>query len=132
MGTHASTTFEIKGWDEKPYDEFEDGRKLTRASVIKSYTGDIEGEGKLEYLMAYAADGSANFAGLERVVGKIGGRAGSFVIQHSGTFENGAVKTKWFIVKGSGTGNLRGLRGEGEFSIGHAEQYPFGFDYSFE
>ncbi len=132
MSTHATTTFAIKGWDEKPYDEFDDGRKLTRASVSNAYTGDLAGEGKIEYLMVYAADGSANFVGLERVVGKIGARAGSFVIEHNGTFENGTAKSKWFIVKGSGTGNLRGLRGEGEFSVGHEDQHPIAFDYSFE
>ena len=37
MKVHAAATFEIKSWDEKPYDEFAGGRKLTRASVTKSF-----------------------------------------------------------------------------------------------
>jgi hypothetical protein len=37
--------------------------------VTKSFSGDIEGEGTLEYLMAYREDGSASFVGLERVEG---------------------------------------------------------------
>ena len=33
MSTHATAVFEIKTWDEKPYQEMEGGSKLTRASV---------------------------------------------------------------------------------------------------
>jgi hypothetical protein len=132
MSTHATATFEIKSWDEKPYNEIEGLPKLTRASVTKSFKGDIEGEGTLEYLMMYRADGSASFIGLERVVGRLGGRSGSFVLQHSGTFEGGVAKATYFVVLGSGTGDLRGLRGEGSFASAHAQQYPMTLDYDFE
>ena len=37
MSTHAQGTFEIQSWDEKPYVEHDDGRKLTRASVSQSF-----------------------------------------------------------------------------------------------
>jgi hypothetical protein len=60
----ARATFEIRDWDEKPYDEMAGAAKLTRASVTKVYKGDIEGKGKLEYLMAYGLDGSASFIGI--------------------------------------------------------------------
>src|SRR2546423_11824843 len=80
-GIHANAVLEVKTWDEKPYQEIEGGSKLTRASVTKAYRGDISGDATSESLMFYRADGSAVFAGLERVVGSIGGRAGSFVLQ---------------------------------------------------
>ena len=67
MTTHAKATFALSAWDEKPYDEMNGVPKLTRASVNKSYQGDITGEGKLEYLMMYRDDGSASFIGMERV-----------------------------------------------------------------
>ena len=35
------------------------------------------------------------FIGLERVVGRIVDRLGSFVLQHSGTFEGGTAKATW-------------------------------------
>lgn len=41
MKTEATACFEIKGWDETPYSEVEEGGKLTRASISKSFTGDI-------------------------------------------------------------------------------------------
>ena len=129
MKTHASATFEIKAWDEQPYAEFEGGRKLTRASVKKTLHGDIEGEGSVEYLMAYGEDGSACFVGMERVVGRVGNRSGSFVLQHSGTFAGGIANATWFVVPGSGTGELVGLRGEGGAATGHAQQYALTLDY---
>lgn len=132
MTTRASATFQIKAWDEKPYDEFDGGRKLTRASVKKSFQGDIEGESSLEYLMTYAEDGSASFVGMERVVGRVGNRSGSFVLQHSGTFAGGVAKASWFVVPGSGTGELSGLRGEGSFAAGHEQQYAITLDYEIE
>jgi hypothetical protein len=132
MSQHADATFQVKSWDEKPYHEIDDGPSLTRASVTKSFSGDIVGDSTLEYLMMYRTDGSASFIGLERVVGRLGDRLGSFVLQHSGTFEGGTAKATWFVVPGSGTGDLRGLRGEGGFASAHAEQYPIIFEYDFE
>jgi hypothetical protein len=48
MGTRANSPFAVKSWDEKPYEEFEGGRKLTRASVADNYEGAIEGEGTVQ------------------------------------------------------------------------------------
>ena len=132
MRTQATATFEVKSWDEKPYNEIDVGPKLARASVTKSYEGDIQGEGTLEYLMMYRDSTSASFVGLERVIGRIGGRSGSFVLQHSGTFEGGMAKVTLSVVPGSGAGELRGLRGEGGFAAGHQKQYPMTLDYDFE
>jgi hypothetical protein len=137
MSTKAQATFEIKNWDEKtwegrPYNEVS-GAKLTRASVAKSFQGDITGESTLEYLMSYHENGSVSFVGLERVVGSIGGRSGSFVLQHIGADEDGVVKETYFVVPGSGAGDLHGLRGEGSATLGEqAERYPFTLDYDFE
>ena len=60
---HAHAHFAIKGWDEKPYSEGHDLPKMTRASVTKTYTGDIDATGHVEYLMMYRSDGSATFVG---------------------------------------------------------------------
>ena len=92
MTNVANARFTITSWDEKPYGEGEDRPKLTRATVTKTFTGDIAGEGQVEYLMMYRGDGSATFVGLERVVGQVAGKAGSFVLQRTGVFENGLAK----------------------------------------
>lgn len=129
---HAKATFAINAWDEKPYNEMNGLPKLTRASVTKAYQGDIKGEGELEYLMMYRDDGSASFIGLERVVGSVDGRSGSFVLQHSGTFKGGLATVTLLVVSGSGTGDLSGLRGKGEFAVGHQQPYSLTLDFDFE
>jgi uncharacterized protein DUF3224 len=130
MPEHAAATFAVKSWDEKPYNEMPGVPKLTRASVTKSYQGDITGEGKLEYLMMYREDGSATFTGLERVVGAVGARSGSLVLQHSGTFERGVATVTLSVVPGSGTEDLRGIKGEGQFAVGHQPPYKMTLEYA--
>ena len=110
----ATGTFTIKSWDEQPYAEVEGAPKLTQARVTTTYTGDLDGEGTSTLVMAY--DGAdASYAGYERVVGSLGGRSGSFVLRLAGGFEQGAARTTWTVVEGSGTGDLAGLRGEGGY-----------------
>ena len=125
MRNTANARFAIKNWDEKPYNEGPDQPKLTRASVKKTFTGDLAGESQVEYLMAYASDGSATFVGLERIVGTLAGQAGSFVLQRTGVFEGGVAKESYSVVPGSGTGALRGLKGEGKSAVGHGMEHPF-------
>ncbi len=117
MSIRANCTFKIEGWDEKPYAEIETGGKLTRASVKQAFSGDIEGEGAVEWLMCYRPDQTAEFVGLQRIVGRVGERAGSFVLlQTEGTFDGKEARGKLSVVPGSGTEDLSGMRGEGEFS----------------
>jgi len=132
MKRTAKAQFAIKGWDEKPYSEAPGLPKLTRATVSKTFSGDIEGESQVEYLMMYRSDGSASFVGLERVVGRLNGKSGSFVLQRVGTFEGGQAKESYSVVSGSGTGELRTLRGEGTSSVGHGSEHPFTLSYELE
>src|SRR5829696_2857971 len=104
MKQTANARFAIQSWDEKPYSEGQSLPKLTRASVTKTYTGDIAGEGQVEYLMMYRSDGSATFVGLERVIGGIAGKTGSFVLQRTGIFEGGLAKESYSVIPGSATG----------------------------
>ncbi|HXD15610.1 MAG TPA: DUF3224 domain-containing protein [Vicinamibacterales bacterium] len=132
MTRTANARFAITGWDEKPYNEGEGLPRLSRATVTKSFTGDIEGESQVEYLMMYRSDGSAAFVGFERVTGRIGGKSGTFVLERTGVFENGQAKESYFVVPGSGTGDLRTLRGEGTSSVGHGTEHPFALNYELE
>jgi len=125
MKQTANAHFAIKSWDEKPYSEGPDQPKLTRASVTKTFTGDLAGEGQVEYLMAYASDGSATFVGLERITGELAGKTGSFVLRRTGVFEGGVAKESYSVVPGSGTGALKGLKGEGTSAVGHGMEHPF-------
>ena len=129
MKKNATARFAIKNWDEKPYSEGEGLPKLTRASVTKTYTGEIEAQAQVEYLMMYRSDGSASFVGLERVVGRIGERTGTFVLQRIGTFEGGLAKESYTVIAGSATGKLQGLVGDGNSAVGHGMEHPFSLMY---
>jgi Protein of unknown function (DUF3224) len=132
MKRHATAMFAIKSWEEKPYNEGAGLPKLTRASVTKTFRGDLEGDGQVEYLMLYRSDGTASFVGLERVVGRLAGRSGSFVLQRTGVFDGSLAKEAYAVVPGSGTGELSGLRAEGSSAAGHAKENPMTLDYDLD
>jgi hypothetical protein len=133
MTRRATGTFKIEGWDEKTYDETEDGGKLTRASVKQVFSGDIEGDGAVEWLMCYRPDQTAEFVGLQRIIGQIGDRAGSFVLlQTAGTFDGEQATGELSVVPGSGTGDLRGLHGKGQFSAPLGSTASITLDYDYE
>jgi Protein of unknown function (DUF3224) len=133
MALLARGKFKIAGWDEKPYAELENGGKLTQASVKQSFSGDIEGKGAVEWLMCYRPDETADFIGLQRVAGHLGERSGSFVLlQTRGTFDGQEARGALAVVPGSGTGELRGLRGEGEFSAPLGSEAEVTLTYDFE
>lgn len=130
MKQSASARFAIKSWDEKPWSEGQTFPKLTRANVTRTYTGDIAAEGQVEYLMLYRSETSATFVGLERVIGQVAGKAGSFVLQRTGVFEGGRAEESYFVIPGSATGELRGLSGDGTSSVGHGMEHPFTLTYA--
>jgi hypothetical protein len=126
---HATSTFTLTRWDETPYDEVDGAPKLTRASVLYTFEGEIAGEGRLEYLMTYLPDGTALFVGYQRFVGRVEGRDGSFIFQHGGRFANGVATDTWQVVPGSGTGELAGIQGKVEFSEGQRDRYEIILEY---
>ena len=129
MTTRATGTFEIDSWDEEAYDKRE-GAKLARARVAKTFSGDVEGASTTDILLAYGAEeGSAAYVGFERVVGSIHGRSGSFVLHHSATSSPEGRSATWSVVPDTGTGDLLGLRGEAEISVGPDGSYSFFLDY---
>ncbi len=139
MSTHATGTLEVQTWDEKTWEgklwNEVPGAKLTHAITIKAYHGDIEGDGTSHSLTNYSDDGSAIYIGMERIVGRVGSRSGSFVLQSTGTYDpnTGTAEATLSIVSGSGTGELNRLRGTGAFVSRHgASQTPYTLDYDFE
>jgi hypothetical protein len=111
----AKGYIEVKTYNPTTYDDPKDGPKLNEIQVTETFTGDVEGEGTVRFLQAQRADGSASYCGIERVVGTLAGRTGSFLLQDEGTLAGTRVKGTWFVIPGSGTGDLRGLRGDGGF-----------------
>jgi hypothetical protein len=132
MSTHAQGKFEVQSWDENPYVELEGGAKLTRASVGQGFTGDLEGEGSVEWLMCYREDKTADFVGLQRFVGSLGSRSGSFVMTTQGSFDGTEAKGSLTVVARSGTEELSGITGTGAFAAPLGSTASVELDYDFE
>jgi hypothetical protein len=80
--------------------------------LTEAFTGDIDGESPVRAL--HLRDNkSANLVSVQPFRGKLGGCQGTFVLQGSEIVENRKIKATWFVVPGSGTGDLSGLRGDG-------------------
>lgn len=129
--TQATSTFTIESWEAAPYDEAE-GATLTRTRVTKVFSGEIEGTSTAELLMAGARDGSAAYVGFERIVGRVHGRAGSFVLHHNATMTKEAQSASWTVVPDSGTGELRNLRGSAVITNEPDGGHTFTLEYEAE
>ena len=68
------------------------------------------------------------------MVGRVGSRSGSFVLQHSGTVEGGKVQAAWSVLPGCATGELRGLQGSGGYvwEGQHGRPTSYTLDYDVE
>jgi Protein of unknown function (DUF3224) len=131
--TRATGSIEVHTYEPTAYDPGVDGAPdLTEIHVSETFSGDITGAGVARFLQVGRVDGSASFVGVERVTGAIGERTGSFVLQDTGTLQGSTVSGQWFVVPGSGTGQLSGLRGEGGFTAEVGQNARITLDYWFE
>lgn len=129
----ANGTIAVSQWAPTEIDGDADGVKRFSIDVVEAFAGDIQGEGRAVMLQALRSDGSASFVGLERVSATLAGRAGGFILQDAGTLAStGKVEGSWFVVPGSGSGELTGLRGEGGFVAALGEHATIHLDYWFE
>ncbi|WUI01009.1 DUF3224 domain-containing protein [Spirillospora sp. NBC_00431] len=135
MTLQASGSFDIDSWEaEKPYDE-QDGTKLTRVQVGKTFHGDLVGTSGSELITVETAAGPVAYVGIERVQGILHGREGMFVLQHSAGSEDGTPDTqwlRWLIVPTSGTGELAGIRGVGQITVAENGAHTWALEYTLD
>jgi hypothetical protein len=129
--TRARAKITVRSSEAKPYDEAE-GPRLIEIHISETFTGDIDGQSTARALEVLHRDGSATQVSMARFRGKVGGREGTFVLQGSETVKNGKVKATWFVVPGSGTGDLSHLQGEGGFEGEFRKGSDGWLDYWFE
>lgn len=128
---HAEAQISVHSTEAKPYDHTQDPA-LLEIRISETFAGDIAGESSVRALQIRNADGSASMVSMQRFKGKLGGLEGTFVLQGSESVENGKISAKWFVVPGSGTGALSGLRGEGGFEGSFGKGSKGTLDYWFE
>ncbi len=91
---------------------------IGRMLLDKHFHGALEAT-SLGQMLAVGTDiaGSAGYVALERVNGSLGGKSGSFALQHYGVMRRGAPELLLTVVPDSGTGELVGLSGRMEIII---------------
>ena len=103
---------------------------LGRMSIEKRYTGALEASARGEMLTASTeVAGSAGYVAVERVDGSLGGREGTFLLQHSATLTRGAPQLSIGVVPDSGTGELVGLVGRMTIEITGGKHF-YVFEYT--
>ena len=93
-------------------DEREAAGFLGRLNIDKQFRGDLEAT-SLGQMLAARGDQpvSAGYVAIEQVTGTLAGRAGSFILQHSGHSSPVGQSLEINIVADSGTDALKGLTG---------------------
>src|SRR5580698_4744563 len=101
MADNARGTFEVKVTPLAADAGDETG--IGRLALDKKFVGDLEGTSRGQMLgFRSAVEGSAGYVAMEKVTAKLGGRSGSFVLQHTGTMTRNAPNLSVTVVPDSG------------------------------
>ncbi len=104
---------------------------IGRMSIDKQFHGDLEATSKGQMLgVRTAVKNSAGYVAMERVVGTLAGRTGSFVLQHNTTMFRGEPRQSVMVVPDSGTDGLVGLAGTMTIEITDVKHF-YHFEYWF-
>jgi hypothetical protein len=128
---HAGARISVQSSEVKPYDQTP-GPVLSEIDLSETFTGDIDGASTVRALEIHRSDRSASLISMQRFRGELAGRRGTFVLQGSEIVEDGKVNATWFVVPGSGTGDLSGLRGDGGFQGDFGKGSNGSLNYWFE
>ncbi len=128
--TRAEGAFDVVFRAEPPHHTAE-GIRVARASVSKTFRGGLVGTSETEILTVHTTLPAA-YVGVERVDGVLHGRRGSFVLMHSAGSTAGTPWMRWEIVETSGTGELAGLRGQGQITVAPDGTHSYWLDYELQ
>ncbi|HWA19006.1 MAG TPA: DUF3224 domain-containing protein [Devosia sp.] len=115
----------------QPADAREAAAFLGRLNIDKQFHGALEATSVGQMIAARGErPESAGYAALERVTGTLDGRAGSFILQHSGHSSPAGQSLDVNVVADSGTGELAGLAGTMRIVIEAGGRHFYEFDYT--
>ena len=129
MTTRAAGTFDVK-LTPQATDTAPEGSPLGRLTIDKQFHGDLEAMSKGEMLTAGTLiKNSAGYVAVERVVGTLNGKKGTFTLQHNATMTRGVGALSIVVVPDSGSGELTGITGTMTIDIADGKHH-YGFEYS--
>ena len=117
MGTVVRIPFEVTGWEPEPLSLGVDGPvTFSRVTLRKTFSGALTGTSVVAMTSASVGETPAGYVAVELVSGTLEGRAGTFVLQHTGEVDGAASRTSGVVLPGTATGELTGLRGTDELA----------------
>jgi hypothetical protein len=127
---HVSGSFDVTLAPQKADNPQAQAAELQRMSIDKKFHGPLQGTSTGEMLAAKNERNIGAYVAIERVVGLLAGRRGTFMIAHTG-FMSGDVVGRWSveIVPDSGTEQLAGLSGTMKITI-TGDKHFYELDYS--
>jgi hypothetical protein len=122
--TTLATRLRIDDWDESVLEEFDDGRKITRAAVrLRDGVDGLE-SGFASMLAFYRPDGTSDYVSMLYLSGRLDGHQGTVVFRGEGGYDGTTASSRMTVVAGSGTAGLDALRGR-LVSESTSADYPF-------
>jgi hypothetical protein len=122
--------FEVK-LTPQPADERDAAAFLGRLNIDKQFHGALDATSVGQMIAARGGKPeSAGYVALERVTGTLDGRAGSFILQHSGHSSPAGQSLAVNVVADSGTDGLVGLSGTMQIVIEAGGKHFYEFDYT--
>jgi hypothetical protein len=131
------TKFELKvtKWDESNPSGFNEEIPITKVSTCFEIIGNTEGKFTVEYVMVSTEydkndkhNSKAEYLGLMEFNGILDGKKGNFVFEDHGIYENSMPKSSLKIKENTGTGELKGINGRGEYYMDN-EKFIIEFEY---
>lgn len=127
--THASGTFDVKIGPVGEADSA-DGITMGRMVGTKEFQGDFTGTSIVQMLHSGTESaGSRAYVAIERMVGTLGGKHGSFVLMHRGSMNKDGQELSVIVAPNSGTGELAAIAGTFQIIIKDKKHF-YEFDYT--
>jgi hypothetical protein len=108
----ARSSYVNTSTEEAPFGEVRPGAAVSLGTVTRRFEGNVAGESVAAVLIARSAPDRLGYVATDRFTGRVGDRSGSFAFQHGGSIDRGVLTSFGYVVPGSGTDELSGLRGE--------------------
>jgi hypothetical protein len=126
--SHVSGPFEVKLTQQE--DKADPG--IGRVILDKKFHGELEAtsHGVMLFVTATTPKDTGGYVAMEIVSGTLGGRTGTFALQHRGTMNAGRYSLSVLVVPGSGTNQLAGLTGKMDINIAPDGKHSYDFEYA--
>ena len=128
--TIAKGEFEVRVLPQ-PADENVGDPAIGRLALDKTFTGGLAGVSKGQMLgsQSETESGKGGYVAMERFVGTLDGKKGSFLLQHIGTMDDRGAVMDISVVPGTGTDELKGIGGKFTIKI-EGKKHFYEFEYT--